>query len=352
MSHYRVLGIMSGTSLDGLDLAYCQFHWVNHTWSFSIDQAETLAYPDKWRQKLQIKKDRSQEALVELHNHYGSYIGEQARWFLDKHNLKVDFIASHGHTLFHEPGKKISFQLGNGPFIAASSGITTLWDFRSLDIALGGQGAPLVPIGDELLFADYKYCLNLGGFSNISFNDNNRRIAFDICPVNIILNALAREAGYPYDKDGWLASRGQSHQKLLDELNNLSFYQQKGPKSLGIEWVNRYMVPVLNKYDISAADKLNTLTDHISFQIQKIINQYGKGKILLTGGGAYNTFLIDKLRDYLGDELIIPEPLLIDYKEALIFAFLGTLRKRNQINCLSSVTGARQDSSCGNICRV
>jgi len=222
-----------------------------------------------------------------------------------------------------------------------------IYNFRSLDVALGGQGAPLVPIGDRLLFSNFDYCINLGGFANISFESENKRIAFDICPVNIVLNELALAENKTFDEGGKLAESGEINVSLLDELNKLDYYKMKAPKSLGREWVEKNIYPVLDKYTIPNLDLLATFTEHVAIQISNTVKEYSGTSILITGGGAYNTYLIDRLKSFSKISIHIPEPLLIEYKDALIFAFLGLLRLRNEINCLSSVTGASCDSSCG-----
>jgi len=215
-----------------------------------------------------------------------------------------------------------------------------------MDIALGGQGAPLVPIGDRLLFSEYDFCLNLGGFANISFESENKRIAYDICPVNIILNELASKTGVAFDKDGEIGKSGTIHSELLNTLNNISYYHQKHPKSLGKEWLTSNFSPFLEDFNIPLNDKIRTLYEHISHQITNSIT-IGNAKILITGGGAHNVFLIDLLKQKTKANIVIPTNEIIDFKEALVFAFLGLRRLRGEINCLASVTGAVKDCSGG-----
>jgi anhydro-N-acetylmuramic acid kinase len=254
-------------------------------------------------------------------------------------------IASHGHTIFHQPEKGFTFQLGNGASIAAETGIPTVADFRTGDVALGGQGAPLVPVGDKLLFSDYESCLNLGGFANISFDQHGKRIAFDICPVNFILNDLAQKSGWPYDTGGELGRSGNMNRELLEQLNQLAFYRQSPPKSLGREWMNHYFMPLMAADEIPLNDQLRTAYEHIAIQISNASPVHGK--MLVTGGGAFNTFLIERLKHHLKCEIVIPHAEIIQFKEALVFAFLGLLRFMGEINCYASVTGARRDSSAG-----
>jgi len=339
------MGIMSGTSLDGLDLAICQFSF-NEKWNFNIIDAKTIPYSDNWKQKLSTADKLSGIDLINLHKEYGKLIGNTANDFIQSFAHKIDFIASHGHTVFHQPDKGLNLQIGDGNVISSVTGITTISDFRSMDIALGGQGAPLVPIGDRLLFSEYDYCLNLGGFANISFESENKRIAYDICPVNIVLNELASKTGVSFDKNGEIGKSGIIHSKLLNTLNNISYYHQKHPKSLGKEWLTSNFSPLLEDFNIPLMDKLRTLYEHISHQITNSITS-GNAKILITGGGAHNVFLIDLLKQKTKANIVIPTNEIIDFKEALVFAFLGLRRLRGEINCLASVTGAVKDCSGG-----
>jgi len=344
----KVIGVMSGTSLDGLDIALCHFQY-GLDWEYKIIQATTIPYPEYWIKKLRTAQSLSTSTLKELDKEYGEFIGNTVLEFIQSNNHTVDLIASHGHTIFHQPEKQYTLQIGNGSTISSITKTTTVSDFRSLDVTLGGQGAPLVPIGDKLLFGNYNYYL--GGFSNISFEKNNQRIAFDICPVNIILNQLSQEEGFPFDKNGVLGKQGNINTKLLSELNDLDFYKKPYPKSLGKEWLDKNFVPILDKYTMSVKDKLRTTYEHIAHQISKVLKQKNAG-ILISGGGALNTFLIDLIKEKADAEILIPSKEIIEYKEALIFALLGLLRFENKINCLCSVTGAKRDSSGGTIHRV
>ena len=339
------IGVMSGTSLDGMDLAAVEFQEKNNMWNFSLIMAETLQYTKKWRDNLKKAHLLPKKKLSELHTEYGQYIGKQINRVIAKTNITPDLVASHGHTIFHQPEKHFTFQLGNGEEIAALTKVTTVADFRTGDVALGGQGAPLVPVGDKLLFPDFEYCLNLGGFANISFEKNNQRLAFDICPVNIILNRFAEKQGYPFDKNGELGRDGKVNIELLQKLNNLAFYKQKRPKSLGREWLEKEFIPVLENSSISEPDKLRTIYAHIAQQIAAVV--LNSGKMLVTGGGAFNTFLIEQISTYTKTKIVIPSEEIIKYKEAIIFAFLGVLRIRNINNCFASVTGATKDSCAG-----
>ncbi|MDM1555776.1 MULTISPECIES: anhydro-N-acetylmuramic acid kinase [Chryseobacterium] len=339
------IGLMSGTSLDGLDICLAEFE-KKDKWHFQILKAETLPYSPDWENKLKNSIHLSATELLELHSDYGFYLGQKTKDFIEKHQLEnIELIASHGHTVFHQPQRKFTLQIGDGRAIKMKTGIPVLYDFRSQDVLMEGNGAPLVPIGDELLFSQYDACLNLGGFSNISMRSKGRRIAFDIAPVNIVLNHLAQQLNESYDENGDMARKGKISETLLAELNSLSFYQLPHPKSLGVEWCHQSIFPKLK--DIAPLEALATFTEHIAQQISKIINENKIKNIFITGGGAYNTFLIEKIKEKTKSEIIIPEKQIIEYKEALIFAFMGVLKINNEINVLSSATGSTADHCSG-----
>ncbi|WP_313093729.1 anhydro-N-acetylmuramic acid kinase [Chryseobacterium flavum] len=339
------IGLMSGTSLDGLDICLAEFE-KQDKWTFQILKTETLPYSETWESKLKNSIYLSTEEILELHSEYGFYLGRQVREFIRKHQLEnIDLVASHGHTVFHQPQKKFTLQIGDGRAIKLETGLPVVYDFRSQDVLMNGNGAPLVPIGDELLFSEYSACLNLGGFSNISLRSEGKRIAFDIAPVNIILNHLAQKVHKSFDENGTLAKTGKINEVLLEKLNALEFYQQSHPKSLGIEWCNQHIFPTL--LNLETLDALATFTEHTAQQISNVINNNSIKDILITGGGAYNTFLIEKIRERTKAEIIIPEKEIINYKEALIFAFMGVLRINNEINILSSATGSSKDHCSG-----
>ena len=342
MKKYKVIGLMSGTSLDGVDIAFCKFVFDNN-WQFEIIHAETIEYPGEWFDRLTKLPEANAESRTLTNVEYGHYLGKITKDFIDRNKITPEFISSHGHTIFHQPEKHFTLQIGDGASIAAETGLPVVYDFRSLDVARGGQGAPLVPVGDKLLFSEYRYCLNLGGIANISFDDKGKRIAFDICPVNQVINYLSNECGKDFDDKGIIASTGKLNPELLDILNDLEYYSQLPPKSLGKEWVEEYIFPILKSFSIPVEDKLRTFSEHIAQQISKILKT-GNGKLLITGGGAYNDFLIRRIRYYTKNEIVVPDKILIEYKEAMIFAFLGVLNIRGEVNCLRSVTGAREDS--------
>lgn len=336
---------MSGTSLDGLDICFVKFE-KKHSWSFEIIKAETISYSEMLHNKLKDAIFLSAEQLLELHSEYGFFLGQSVKHFIEKHQLKnIDLIASHGHTVYHQPQKKFTLQIGDGRAIKLVTGIPVVYDFRSQDVLMGGNGAPLVPIGDELLFSEYNACLNLGGFSNISLKSEGKRIAFDIAPVNIILNKIAQDLGKDFDENGTLARSGKINENVLSSLNSLRFYHQEHPKSLGIEWCHENIFPLLK--NINTLDALATITEHAAHQIAEVINKNQLKNILLSGGGTYNQYLIEKIRTKTYAEIIIPDKEIIDYKEALIFALMGVLRINNSINVLSSATGSPYDHSSG-----
>lgn len=336
---------MSGTSLDGLDICFAKFEKQN-SWKFEIIKAETPPYPTDWEEKLRSSIHLSSEELLELNSEYGFYLGKAVKNFIERHQLEnIDLIASHGHTVFHQPQKKFTLQIGDGRATKLETDLPVIYDFRSQDVLMGGNGAPLVPIGDEMLFCEYDACLNLGGFSNISLKINNQRIAFDVVPVNIILNRIAKQFDKNFDENGDLARKGRINEALLLKLNSLDFYKQPHPKSLGIEWCNENIFPLFEDY--KAIDLLATFTEHISRQISEVFNQNQLNNVLFTDGGTYNQYLIEKIRAKTNTEIIIPSKEIIDYKEALIFAFMGILRINNEINVISSATGSCQDHSSG-----
>ncbi len=338
---------MSGTSLDGLDLAFCEFEQVDEGFLFKIIGAKTVAYTLLWKKHLSEAKDLKAEAYFELHAAYGRFLAEEISTFIIASGLKPEAIASHGHTIFHRPELGFSSQLGCGATIAAKTGLTTVCDFRSLDTALGGQAAPLVPIGDKYLFGNYEACLNIGGIANISVDDTNgNRVAYDVCVANMLLNYLAEKNGQAYDKGGELARTGNINEGLLSKLNGLSYYSQSGAKSIGREWFEKEIIPIIENSKLNNNDLLATSTEHVAMIIAKEIDQLNCKQVLLSGGGAFNTFLIEKLKSKTKAELVIPNESIINFKEALIFAFLGYLRLSGQTNTLQSVTGSSHNS-CG-----
>ena len=337
-----ILGLMSGTSLDGVDLALCRI--TASGTKYKILRAETLPYSAEWKQKLKDAEKTSGEELAAHDKEYGQLLGEMCGKFLGSD--KADYIASHGHTIFHDPANGYTFQSGSGSEIARITGITTINDFRTTDVSLGGQGAPLVPIGDKMLFGNYAYCLNLGGFINISYEENAIRKAYDVAPMNYVLNYLAHRRGKEYDSGGKMAAMGRYIPEVGNVLDSLPYYKQSPPKSLGREWVEKNVFPLLHEI-YSPENLLHTVTVHAVRQTARAIS--GKGKVLVTGGGAYNKFFIGELKKHCKAEIVIPDDQTVQFKEALIFALLGYLRLHDQNNALASVTGASRDSCGGTI---
>lgn len=352
---YNVLGIMSGTSMDGIDLALCEISDNDGQWSYKIIAAETTPYDSKWRIRLSQLRKQTPLVYVKTDTFYGHYLGTLAKDFIAKHNATVDLISSHGHTVFHQPDGSITAQVGSGAAIHAVTGLPVACDFRTVDVALGGQGAPLVPVGDQHLFSGYDAFLNIGGFCNISTKHNGTIEAFDVCPGNIILNRIARNLGKDYDENGEIALTGGINYDLLKDLNNIDYYSKEGPKSLAREWINSKFWPIVREVEKQnkQEDLMKTLADHIAGQIAKTIdkitnNQPDGFKVLVTGGGAYNGTLMELLRTHTDAEFIVPQDKnLIEYKEAMVFAFLGVLRVKNQNNTYSQATGASRDAVSG-----
>ncbi|SDQ60294.1 anhydro-N-acetylmuramic acid kinase [Flagellimonas zhangzhouensis] len=356
MSTYKVLGLMSGTSLDGLDIAYCHIWEEDEKWHFSINKTAEIDYSDDMREYLKNAIHLSEEDHTQLHKDYGIWLGQQSKAFIDELEEEIDFIASHGHTSHHRPDEGVTFQLGDGQLLANTSGKQVVCDFRTKDVSLKGQGAPLVPIGDKLLFHEYDFCLNLGGISNISFDKDGKRIAYDIGLANMPLNYITHKMGLAYDENGQIASSGKLNHVLLQKLNSLPYYNQPYPKSTGYEWFSAEIIPLIEGSKISNEDLLHTFIHHnceqIAFAVLKYKNN-GKSisKLLATGGGALNTFFMETLQNKLGSsvEVVIPNKTLIAYKEALVFALMGVLRLEGKTNVLKSVTGATSDSCSGEV---
>lgn len=347
---YRAIGIMSGSSLDGLDIAFVELVETAGRWTHEILHCDCVEYNEKWTKKLQQADLLTAKEYQLLHAKYGRYIGTQVNNFIQKHGLehKVNLIASHGHTIFHLPQQQMTAQIGDGATIAAITGISVVSDLRNLDIALGGQGAPIVPIGEKLLFAGYDYFLNIGGIANISINTPEGYIAFDVCAANRVLNMLAAENSLQYDDKGEIAASGKLNAELLTSLNMLGYYNQPYPKSLANSFGINIIYPILKNSGAPLQDRMRTYVEHITLQIKNAVasNEQTK-KMLVTGGGAFNTFLIERLKTLLAEkniELVIPDEKTIQYKEALIMALMGVLRWREEENVLPSVTGAKRGS--------
>lgn len=345
---FKVLGIMSGTSLDGVDFAVVEFECINNKWTFNLKETNTYKYSEEWFDVLKFASKLNDSSLEQLNISYTVYLNDLIHQFISEFDVSnLQAIASHGHTVLHNPKAGFTLQIGNLVGLKKNISIPIICDFRVQDVLFGGQGAPLVPIGDRLLFSEYEFCLNLGGFSNISFEKNNNRIAYDISPVNTVLNYYANQLGLEYDDKGSIASSGTINLELLEKLNSNSFYSKTFPKSLGVEFVFEEVIPIIQEFSLDIKDILRTYVEHISIQIGiQLKNKVGK--MIITGGGAFNDYLISIIKNQLINiEVVIPESKIINYKEAIIFAFLGVLKLNNQNNVLSSVTGANADHSSG-----
>ncbi len=351
---YKIIGLMSGSSLDGLDIVYTALEENAGKWNFTILKANCFEYNNEWKEQLKNAHNLSALDYQLLHTAYGHYLGSAVNQFIEQHNVQyqVALIASHGHTSFHYPAQRMTAQLGDGAAIAAETGLPVVSDLRSLDIAFGGQGAPIVPIGEKFLFPEYNLFLNLGGIANISIHNAESVIAFDVCPANRVLNSIAAKVGKDYDANGEMASIGNVHLPLLEKLNELKYYTQLPPKSLDNSFGASEIYPLVRSFALTHNDSLRTLIEHIVVQIKNVISTNNKGatsdsKLLVTGGGAFNGFLLQRLKDELTSinvEVIIPVKELVEFKEALIMAFIGALRWRQENTVLSSATGAKRDS--------
>ncbi len=348
---YKVIGLLSVTSLVGLDMVFCEFEKTENNWSFLLKAAKGIDYDEPLRMRLKDSIQLSAIDLLILNNEYGQWLGEQVVAFCHENSIEAELVASHGHTVLHQPHLGITYQIGSGQHLANTCGIDVICDFRRKDVALGGQGAPLVPIGDKHLFSEYNFCLNLGGISNVSFDHNGERLAFDIGLANMVLNYLTSQVGLTYDNNGAMARSGKLCEDLLDKLNQLAYYQLPYPKSTGYEWFCEEVVPIIDSSDASIENKLCTSVHHIAFQVAESVKKFSfpGSRMLVTGGGVKNSFLIDTLIKFTNGkvEVVVPDESIVNYKEAIVFAFMGVLCDLKEINCLQSVTGAHSDSSAG-----
>ncbi len=351
---YRAIGLMSGSSLDGLDMVYVTFLEQGGQWSFTLEAADCVVYPNEWAERLRQATELSARDYCLLHTDYGRWLGEQVNAFIDKHHLhyKIAVVGSHGHTTFHMPERRMTGQLGDGAALAATTGLSVVTDLRALDVALGGQGAPIVPIGEKHLFTGIQYFLNIGGIANIS-SSATPVVAFDICAANRVLNMIASLQGLAYDKGGAIAASGTVHIDLLATLDTLDYYRLPYPKSLANDFGTDVVYPLVMSAGLSVPDMLATYTRHVVVQIAAAVKQLAalraepRARLLATGGGACNEFLIQELQTQLaplGVTVEVPSYDIVQYKEALIMAFMAVLRWRQEYTVLSSVTGALRDS--------
>jgi anhydro-N-acetylmuramic acid kinase len=371
MQEYRAIGLMSGSSLDGLDVAYCVFTEENNHWTYRIEAAQTFSYSTAWVEILRTLPKSDAKTLCEINSALGRYFGALTNEFIALYSLqnKIDFIGSHGHTVFHFPSRNFTTQIGDGFALAAKTNLPVICDFRTADIAYGGQGTPIVPIGDLLLFPHFKLCLNIGGICNISCKlaspehdgdeFSKKIIAFDVCAANQVLNFLANQVGKEFDENGELASHGNIHELLLNELNAIAYSVAPYPKSLDNSFSRDVIIPLISTYNVSVHDKLRTVTEHIAFQISQHIEMIAatekiyfsaEDALLITGGGAFNSFLVERIRANTSVICTVPEQHVVKYKEALVMALMAALRMRNETNVLKHVTGATKNTVGGIVC--
>lgn len=340
----RAIGVMSGSSLDGIDLALCSFERGDERWAYRLEAATTVAFDAGWHERLISASTSSAFDLSKMHRDLGAFIGESVSSFLAAYG-QADLVASHGHTVFHQPGPAgFTTQIGCGAQIAAIAGIPAVVDLRTKDLALGGQGAPLVPMGERALFPGYDAFLNLGGIANVSFHGGAGTTGYDICTCNQALNALASEAGTLFDNDGAIARSGVVNTDMLQRLHGLPFLEKRPPRSLGREHFEEDMLPLVADTSVPLADRMRTCVEHMAEQVAQHLDGRHAERVLVTGGGAHNGFLMERLRALTTAGIIVPDRLTINYKEALVFAFLGVLRWQGEVNTLCSVTGAERDS--------
>ena len=347
--------------MDGVDIAYCVFEENNGAFTYKIEVADCIPMPQKWKLRLQSLVLQNAVTYLKTDVFFGHFLGETARKFIEERALdgKIDFIASHGQTVFHQPENQMTSQIGDGASIAAETGLPVVCNFRTTDVALNGQGTPIAPIGDKLLYGGFKFCLNLGGISNLSLKlDDGRVLGWDVSGCNMVLNMLAAEMDLEVDKDGGIAREGNVHQELLNDLNTQWYYEKIYPKSLGGGWVTKVFMPMFRKYRISNEDKLATAVEHIAMQIGKDLNtamtnenisKDGGHQMLVTGGGAFNKYLIERIIEHSPVQLVVPDAATIKFKEAIIMGLMGVLRVRGEVNVLASSTGASMDSCGGEV---
>ena len=353
---------MSGSSLDGLDIAYVHLQETAGKWVYEIVEADCLSYSSEWAVQLSSAVHLPALDYQLLHTAYGHYMGTLVNTFINNHQLhhQVHLIASHGHTTFHLPHQKMTAQLGDGAAIAAATGLPVVTDLRAVDVAFGGQGAPIVPIAEKLLLPGYDFFLNLGGIANLSGNLSGTYTAFDVCAANRVLNLLVQQTGKAYDDGGETAATGNVQAELLQQLNELSYYQQPFPKSLANDFGTDTVLTIVEKFQLPVADALRTYVEHIAIQVSNAAGSMfastipeadaqktGGYTLLVTGGGALNRFMVSRISELLKTfsiEVVVPAEQLINYKEALAMALMGVLRWREEYNVMASVTGAARNT--------
>lgn len=361
----KVIGLMSGSSLDGLDIAFAEFQISGDAIDFELIKAETVEFTEQWQRRLRNLPKVDALSFAKTHTYFGHLLGNMVNDFIKKHQIEVDFIASHGHTIFHYPDNRMTIQIGDGAAIAAITGLPVVNNFRTHDIAIDGEGTPVAPIADKYLFAGYDFYLNIGGIANISCDIDGRFVAFDIGAANQIFNPLANLMHLPYDDGGNIAKSGKVNEAILSQINEMSYFHQSYPKSLDNTWLQQNILPTYLIAEDTIANKLRTaceqLAQQTAFSIQQIIKNENLTlpisekpfKIFATGGGAFNTFLMKRIEavcnQYFPTKVVVASPEIVEYKEALLMALMGVLRVHNKVNVMRSVTGAKLDTIGGAI---
>ncbi len=357
-STYHVVGLMSGSSLDGIDLSYCSYSTSGDAFDWELLNHATYPIPDTWKSRLLHLPEQSAKTFVKTHTYFGHFLSEVINDFIERQKITPDFIASHGHTIFHEPNKRFTTQIGCGAAIATQTGLPVINDFRIQDISINGEGTPLAPAADLFLFEGYDFYLNLGGIANLTAKTVDQLVAFDVCPANQLLNFLANQINLAYDKDGILAKSGQLLPALMERLRDFEYYRMSYPKSLDNSWIKKEVLSIFQQFEEPVQDKLHTtckfIAEEITNSLSTVIQSLKMGKnnhykLLATGGGTFNEFLLECIvesntKGNLPIEVVLPEKEIIDFKEAILMGLLGVLRVQNRPNCFASVTGAKYDT--------
>lgn len=358
---YHVIGIMSGSSLDGIDLAYCRFTTgTDLQFDWELILGETMPLPENWQARLAHLPTQNAVTFAKTHVYFGHFLAKTVNQFVEQHQItQLDFISSHGHTIFHNPDKRYTTQIGCGSAIAALTGYPVINDFRMQDIAINGEGTPIAPAADRYLYSDYDFCLNIGGIANITSQIQEDPIAFDISPANQLLNYLSGQLGFAFDNDGQIAASGNLLPELLQLLQGYPYYKSPPPKSISNEWIVSELLPILASFEASIEDKLHTVTQFIAIEVSNSLirltqdSSHAEYRLMLSGGGSKNKYLIESIKSCLSGqlniELIVPSTETIDFKEAILMGLMGVLRVLNVPNCFSTVTGARFDTIGGAI---
>ncbi len=380
----RILGLMSGTSLDGVDLALTTISTVDQKPSPQLERFLTLPYPDALKERIQTQMQpsfSSVDQICALHVDLGQFLAERVLEALNQWRVEpshIDCIASHGQTLFHLPegrnwqGKPLhaTLQIGDADQIAAQTGILTISDFRMKDLAVGGAGAPLIPYVDFLLFCElgkHRVLHNLGGISNLTYlpdtGDSQDLIAFDTGPANVLINLAVESLIDPqmhYDAQGQIAAKGKIAKNLLEELLNHPYFAAVPPKSTGLELFGPiYLQEVLSKAEslnLLTEDLVATLTALTAYSIrnayQNFLPRNQPIEVYFSGGGVHNQTLMQQIQSLLPHLSIHPFSDLgmnADAREAICFAVLAHELLSGRPVTLPGITGSRHITTLGKI---